>query len=111
MFSAKAIPNGHYVDFLIYEMSGLAEDDNGNYTVPIYQLPDDKHHDTESLDNAKVFLHGTVKWDGCSDWMVDEMARHHMLHSCDRKYLENFGQIMTRCWDWTKELIPDTWHH
>lgn len=114
MFSAKATPHGHYVDFVIYEIMSLGDDGKGNYTVPGYTKFAKEgstflYDDAEGLADADVYLHGSVKWDGCSDWMFNHNAKNRMLHGCGRKDLANIGEAMTRCWDWTQTLIPDTW--
>jgi hypothetical protein len=56
---------------------------------------------------AKPYLTGFVKWDGCSNWRFDEQEEC-MLHCCSRDGLNRFSKIMIICWDWTKELIPET---
>lgn len=110
MYTVRATPHEHYVDYAIYEITGLSNDAKGNPTVPHYQLKGGENYDdTDSIDNAKVFAHGTVKWDGCSDWMIDSMVRNRMLHGCGRSDITNVGEVLARCWDWTESLIPDNW--
>jgi hypothetical protein len=64
---------------------------------------------TNDVTAAEVFLHGEVKWDGCSNWHFDEQERV-MLHGCSRDDLTKIGAIMAACWDWTAELCPK-WDH
>lgn len=114
MFTAKATTHGHYVEFVIYAIMGFGDDGKGNYTAPIYTKFAKEgsaflYDDADWLDDAAVYLHGTVKWDGCSDWLFDDNAKNRMLHGCGRKDLSNIGEALTRCWDWAAELIPDTW--
>ena len=58
------------------------------------------------LPQEDLYLHGSVKWDGCSNWHFDEQDRV-MLHGCDRKDLLNIGEVMALCWDWTPDLCKN----
>lgn len=62
----------------------------------------------ETLAEAEPYLHGSVKWDGCSNWAFDEQERGAALHGCSRHDLVRLGEVMARCWDWAGELLP-TW--
>lgn len=59
---------------------------------------------TERLDEAGVYLHGDVKWDGCSNWYFDEQNRV-MLHFCNVKSIRTISDVMERCWHWAGELM------
>lgn len=63
----------------------------------------------DDLQEAEVYLHGRVKWDGCSDWHFDEQDRV-ALHGCSRKDLLALGEVMAACWDLAKEYCP-RWDH
>ncbi|WP_197962677.1 hypothetical protein [Burkholderia cenocepacia] len=60
----------------------------------------------EDISHAERYLHGRVKWDGCSDWYFDEQDRV-MLHGCSRSDLQRLGDVMAACWDWASELCPN----
>lgn len=81
----------HYADFAVYQFTRYVDDG----TI-VYLDKDDRH--VSRLSEAAVFLHGTVKWDGCSDWHIDECERC-MLHFCERGHLGLISDILTRCWD------------
>lgn len=66
--------------------------------VPTYPDP------TERLDEAGIYLHGDVKWDGCSNWYFDEQD-NVMLHFCDVKSIRAISDVMERCWHWAGELM------
>lgn len=75
----------------------------GDYVVEfsIY----DVHEPGEPInDDARVVLHGHVKWDGCSNWMTP--SGNYDIHCCEREHLTNIGEALARCWDWTAELLP-----
>lgn len=102
-FYAVAEAHSHQVDFKVYEVEGLESPNK-----PLFHKKDaDTYPDpVESIDDAEVYLHGAVKWDGCSNWHFDEQDRV-MLHACDRSKLLAFGDVMAKCWDWAKEIMPN----
>ena len=55
---------------------------------------------------VEVYMSGTVKFDGCSNWMFDECERC-MLHACSRGELLVWGKLMLVCWDWASSLLGD----
>lgn len=102
-FTVVATVHSHWVDFAIYDMVSWADDtpawcalveSGGGGRVPV-----------DSLEEAEVYLHGSVKWDGCSNWHFDEQDRV-MLHGCGRADVQRFGDVMAMCWDWTAKLLP-----
>lgn len=99
-FTVVATPDSHHVDYKVYEVSGWESANVGDDpTIPLYG---DEFQTT--LDGIDVFLHGSVKWDGCSNWWFDSQDKGHMLHGCSKDDLLHVGGIMAACWDWTKEL-------
>ena len=90
-FTVKAYPESHYVKFEIFEIKGTNAEDR------LYGADAGLR-----LDEAPLYVHGTVKWDGCSDWQIDEPV---CLHFCTRGGVSDLGSILTSCWDWASELI------
>jgi hypothetical protein len=96
-YSVAAISHSHYVEYTAYQITGWG---GTEANIPLYG----DYAYTDKVDDAPdVFLHGSVKWDGCSNWDIDELCRR-MSHSCDRQTLVNIGLILAECYDWTKEL-------
>lgn len=93
------------VNFKVYHISGLRDGITVGWP-PIGSVCGGDW--TDNIDNAEVYLHGRVKWDGCSDWHFDEQDRV-MLHQCDRSGLVEMGEIMAICWDLAKREIAN-WH-
>jgi hypothetical protein len=102
-FTVVAEPNDYSVDYVIYDVEGWCTDD-----TPVWHRAGAQGHPdcVDTLEEAEPYLHGHVKWDGCSNWAFDEQERV-MLHGCSRKDVLRFGEIMAACWDWTKELCPN----
>lgn len=95
----------YLVEYAVYRIYG--RESKGE----LYWPASDKSNDdiTNDLAKAEIFLHGEVKWDGCSNWHFDEQDRV-MLHGCSREDLTEIGEIMGICWDWTAELCSG-WDH
>lgn len=109
-FSVIAEPheNGCSVSYVVYDI--FAEDDDGMlWTKEIDGKRGSYYDGVRPIEDADVFLHGYVKWDGCSNWHIDEQDRV-MIHRCGRRDLANLGAIMLACFDMTKELIPDNFY-
>lgn len=76
-----------------------------------YDLDGDKpwygeHCDIKDPNLAPKFLHGHIKWDGCSNWYFDEQEEG-MLHFCGRKYATDIGVLMGKMYDIAKEHFKD----
>lgn len=98
-FTVEASAYQHHVDFRIFDICGWMEGETkGVFDVPIWD-------GAERLEDAPVYLHGFVKWDGCSNWHFDEQERV-MLHGCGISDIQRFGDILAACWNWTGELCP-----
>lgn len=107
-FTIVAIPDEYVCNFVCYEVSGYVRDEvTGEYTVPDYKMAGDGCGDetTEDLDRAQVYLHGGIKWDGCSNWSFDEQERC-MLHFCGRRSIRQLTVLFDRLYDLAAELIP-----
>jgi len=92
------------VSYTIYEIFGTQTDG-----ILLFQKAEcNGMEPIEDLAQAQVFAHGSVKWDGCSNWEIDAQ-KDCMLHGCGRADLERIGTVLTRCWDMTAELCPK-WH-
>lgn len=103
-FTVVAYAYEHYVEYFIYDIVGF-EDDNAD--KPLWQRAGSHTSPdcVETLDQAEVYLSGSIKWDGCSNWKFDEQDRC-MLHACDREGLLRYGLVMALCWDWMDEICP-----
>lgn len=83
--------------FQVYDLNEIEKLPDNTYLLP-EEGPDDGDKPT--------YLNGFVKWDGCSNWMLDRQSDDCMFHACSREDLTRIGEVMARCWDWGKEIIP-----
>lgn len=91
----------HFVDFLVYEIYGTAE----NGKVLLKRTANGCDDFTENMGEADVFLEGSIKWDGCSDWTFPGLEKC-MLHFCGRNDATDLGALMAKLYDLAKESIP-----
>lgn len=109
-FTVVAVPHEFYVEYKIYEIvateHGSVNPDGSE--IPLWQMKDTdvRPVPVDKLEEAEVFLEGSVKWDGCSNWKLSALQQGIALHACDRKGLVRVGEIMARCWDWTEGICP-----
>jgi hypothetical protein len=101
-FAVRIKPGDYSVDYEIFEIVGTTL--NGEILFErdgATSRPDA----VESIDEAQLYAHGSVKWDGCSNWYFD-ITDDCMLHACGRETLLNLGKILEACWMMTKEFCP-----
>lgn len=106
-YSVVATIGNYHVDFEVYEIVGF----NQESRHPVWRAMGAKDefdiiHSLDGEEKAEMFMHGYVKWDGCSNWHFDEQD-DVMLHFCDRESLIRIGEVMARCWDMAKELCSN----
>ena len=104
-FAAKVTKQeSHWIEFSVYEIEGVADKGQRFFHRKDSPVSPDP---VESMDEADVYLHGSVKWDGCSNWHFDEQDRS-LLHGCSREDLTKLGEVMAKCWDYAKENL-ESW--
>lgn len=96
-FSVSFEADDYNCDFKVYEIIGWNDDkkhipyfNRENYT----SSPDP----VENITDAQIFLHGHIKWDGCSNWYFDEQD-NIMLHFCYKEQGENIGKLFSQLYD------------
>lgn len=62
---------------------------------------------TVFVHEAERFAHGSVKWDGCSDFLLDDNGM--MLHVCDASGILHIGQALALAYDICAQIVgaPD----
>lgn len=95
-YAAPPVAEDYVVSYEVFEIAGWQDGDKPLFGSEF----------VDKLEDAQVFLHGDVKWDGCSNWYFDEQDRG-MLHGCSKENLLSIGGVMAACWDWSAELMPN----
>lgn len=96
-------PHEHYVEFVIYELDGWDEEND----APLYHKAKSSMHPdpVESHEESEAFASGSIKWDGCSNWNIDENDRG-MLHFCGVEGIQDMNKAFERCYALAEELMP-----
>lgn len=97
-WSIVAEAHSHIVDFKVFEIVG------GDGEERYWARHDGMSNMTEKFEEADLYLHGSVKWDGCSDLHFDAQD-DCMLHFCGRADVKKVGQMLSKLYDITAELL------
>lgn len=94
-------PDGVIVEVVVLEMSFSPED--GPDEPPSYR------HMTGGAtcdrEQASVFIDGTIRFDGCSNWSRPEPHDRYCWHFCEPKEAENVGVMFGRVYDAAGEML------
>jgi hypothetical protein len=84
--------------FEVLELAGT----DGETGQVLFQLADGvcSLEPVEDIDSAEVFLEGSVKWDGCSNWKFND--GDCMLHFCGYQHATSLGRMMARMYEITQ---------
>ena len=64
---------------------------------------------TEDVEQARVFLEGGLKWDGCCNFQFPEQ-NECMLHTCGRHNMIEIGELLLFIYDLGKTELGDHWY-
>ena len=98
-FTVVATPYDSYCEFNVYEI--IAREPKLLWNLPSGHSPDP----TEHLAEAQKFLHGYVKWDGCSNWHFD-IQDDCMIHFCSSEQAEDIGVLFRELYLLAAKFIP-----
>lgn len=98
--------NVYTIHFSVYEIMAMIPSKEDEDTIVVWYNKVEGGGELVSDENeAERFLHGHVKWDGCSNWLFDETAEGLMLHFCSKDGAALIGRLLSRCYEITKLLI------
>ena len=98
-----AEPHPYFVDYKIYQVEGVL----ASYEPIFHRAGSRSYPDpVDTFDESEVYVSGSVRRDGCSNWHFDEQDRA-MLHGCTKFDLLNLGKILAECWEMTSDLCPN----
>lgn len=89
----------HVVGFKVYQIYKL-----GDRLVADRKNAQSTPDSVETLEEAKVFLSGSVKWDECSNFNLGNDGYYHF---CSKQEAVNVGVLLGRLYDWAARLIPN----
>lgn len=100
-FVVLSTADEYVVTYNIYDIEGF----DGETDAPLFHRkgatsgPDM----VDTVEDSEPFISGSVKWDGCSNWNMQDGGH---FHECSRAGLARIGAILATCWDMTKTLCP-----
>jgi len=86
------------IGFNVWEICGREADGSLQLTAPM-------GGPAISQEEAQLFLHGHVKWDGCSNWFL-AIAETIMLHFCSVKQAEDIGRLFRALYEIAANEMP-----
>ena len=90
--------DSHVIKFVVCKIMGSTDDGEG-------RCYHDKHCNfVFRFVDAEPFLHGYIKWDGCSNW--DWHDRDCMQHFCGREDAVSIGALMNHLYDIAAQRLP-----
>lgn len=106
-FTVVADPHEYNVEFKAHPIMGYEKEwgvgdpfweseDAAGCVVPAYTLED-----------ADVFLSGSIKRDGCSDWESPSLSENGPLHVCGRDHAEKIGKLLLWLFDHAKQELGE----
>jgi hypothetical protein len=99
VFTIACKPFEHCCDFEVFEI--LSSEPTTLWNLPSGTRPDP----TDELSKAERFLHGSIKWDGCSNWHFD-IQDDCMIHFCSAQDAAAIGVLLNELYRIADELIP-----
>lgn len=95
-FTVVAEPSTHSCDFKVYKHIS-------NSPEMLYNGSDWDF--TTDLTKAKMYMHGYIKWDGCSNWHFD-IQNGCMIHFCSVEEGEAIGTLFKALYAIAARVIP-----
>lgn len=89
------------LDFEAYAVSGT--DQNG---VRLYEN-EHSNYQAIPLSEALRYVHGTIRFDGCVNFMFDECADNCMLHECGRAGFRRTAEMLEKIYDIAAGQMPE----
>lgn len=98
-----------HVDFRAVEISGTDCFENGQQYERGYRVKGwtSSHEFTYDPHNAEPYVEGSVKWDGCVNFLVGDHDSQVMMHACSREDLERISTTLTVIYEHCGELMQE----
>ena len=99
VFTIACKPFEHYCEFEVFEIIS-------SEPTTLWSLPGgSRTYVTDDISEAERFLHGSIKWDGCSNWHFD-IQDDCMIHFCSAQDAAAIGVLFAELYRIADELIP-----
>jgi hypothetical protein len=88
----------HWMD---YEVHDIADEDSEGQKLFAFENEHGTDDLTPDIEKAIIFMHGAIKWDGCSHNNLQEY-----IHGCARKDMTRIGTLFEKLFDIACEKMP-----
>ena len=95
-------PRVFHCDFKVYSIYGI---DSAGFVI--FEHPEKCSHPVDTIQEARLFMHGEIKWDGCTNFHFDEQDKL-MIHMCGRKDMADLATLFDRLYAMADEVMPST---
>jgi len=99
-FGVELQIDSHYVRFNAYKMFNQ----DGKWHLHAANAPG-QPAPTDVMEDAEVFVEGSVKWDGCANFNFPDSC----YHTCDRSQLLDIGRVLVEIHKLCAAAMPETW--
>ena len=97
------------MDFKAYSCSEW-EGVDGSHGIDFERIGSvDSMDRTSDIEQARVFLEGDLKWDGCCNFQFPEQ-NECMLHTCGRHDMAGIGELLLFIYDLGKVELAAHWY-
>lgn len=96
--------NDLVMGFKVYSVMGFNGEDNKE--LLLRKSDDVVPVESTSLEDAEVFMEGSIKWDGCINYHFPAQ-NDCMLHACGRGVIKDFDLIFSKLYDLALERMPN----
>jgi hypothetical protein len=91
----------HYVNITVYEIVGTLNDGKETKEYQRKGFPTSPDC-VESIEEAEVYLNGSIKWDGCSDLYLGDEGYYHF---CGKQDAAKLGKLIEYLYDKCAEYL------
>ena len=61
------------------------------------------------IDEHKLYLQGSIKWDGCSNWKFYPDNEYSMIHFCGLERVQDQFKLWSLLYELAAKEIPQWW--
>ena len=90
------------VEFRVYDTVLIVPDNRPEYISEHGEI-------VETMEQARPYLHGRVKWDGCVNYSYPA-GEDAMLHACGERHFEAEREMWKQVYRMSRELIGEKWY-
>jgi hypothetical protein len=96
-YTIKADYKEYHIDFYVYRNMTYGLDADENDSVVWLKKNGTWQEETSNIEEAETYVHGFIKWDGCSNWEYNKDS-DIMIHFCGSNEAEFAAKVIPLCY-------------